>query len=29
VTKTDSEKESFARVNFHLECEAAVNEQIK
>jgi hypothetical protein len=29
VTKTDSEKESFARVNFHPECEGAINEQIK
>lgn len=29
VIKTDSEKESFARVNFHPECEAAINEQIK
>jgi hypothetical protein len=29
VTKTDSEKDSFARVNFHSECEAAINEQIK
>lgn len=28
VVKADSEKDSFARVNFHPECEAAINEQI-
>jgi ferritin heavy chain len=29
VEKTKEATESFARVNFHPECEAALNEQIK
>jgi hypothetical protein len=29
VSKTDNSVQSFARVQFHPECEAAVNEQIK
>jgi hypothetical protein len=29
VAKTDDQCQSFARVNYHPECEAAINEQIK
>lgn len=29
VSNTKAEQSSFARVNFHPECEAALNEQIK